>query len=376
MNYFEQHVGDTWLLIAELSPLQRGIFHSLQLLYFRDERPLVDDPARLRAWCVLRRRTEFEALEHVLATCFELGSDGAWHIDAWDEQIAEYQRGEPERAARRAEQVSRSHDRVARQRDEERRLRAALSDIGRAVPKAVRGVVALRAFAEQYLGADVVAALRVAAGVAPASSVTQPAVTAAVTPVETRAVTLETPPQEPSPSSHFPSSPSVPPGPDGGLDVDETQNETPGVTAAVTPDSALQQRVSAVAAELTAAGAPVASDNERLQCLVAAGYGADDVLRHRPDGGYDPVKVRHPGAYLLAAAIKANSDGDHLRTKPAPTVPANPAAFDPLRKAHADATYVRENAEHVARNAAAVRQAVGLRPAPRRAGRELVETAS
>lgn len=122
---------------------------------------------------------------------------------------------------------------------------------------------------------------------------------------------------------------------------------------------------------------PVAASDTRLQQLVAAGYGADDVLKHRPDGGYDLTKVRHPGAYLLAAAIKANSDGDKLRPKPAPTVPANPAAFDPLRKAHADEAYVREHAEHIGRTAAAVRQAVGLRPARRKAAaRELVEAAS
>jgi len=114
MNYYEHHLGDYIRDAAHLSMIQEGAYRRLLDAYYAREKPL---PSDKRECCKLARcsnLTERKAVDAVLGEFFKLKSDG-YHQKRADEQIAEYQAGEPDREAKR------ENNKERKQRSRERR---------------------------------------------------------------------------------------------------------------------------------------------------------------------------------------------------------------------------------------------------------------
>jgi uncharacterized protein YdaU (DUF1376 family) len=125
MNYYEHHLGDYIRDTAHLSMLEEGAYRRLLDAYYVRELPL---PADKRECCKLARcsnAAERKAVNAVLEEFFRLKSDG-YHQKRADEQLAEYQAGEPDREAKRQN----SKERKQRSRERRRALFEELRSYG------------------------------------------------------------------------------------------------------------------------------------------------------------------------------------------------------------------------------------------------------
>jgi uncharacterized protein YdaU (DUF1376 family) len=288
MHHYQHHIGDTMLAIGHLSPAHRGIYVTLRDRYMLTEGALPDDPATLAAWTGARKRADLHALQEVLDTFFDLGPDGCWHMDDWDDQISEYQSAAPARAASGADRKAKGAARLQRLRTEHLRRRNALAAKGVIAPSRMP-MPKLRALCVKHLGAVVSEALRAEQATVPAAL--------GETPMETPVETGETSPQEPPPISQEPPTPG-PAGVVGGGDTEaaaletaggETQVETQRATAL--PSALQPEQAQAVAATLTAGGVPVGADDKTLQAYVLAGWTAEQLLAKKPAGGWSSLRA-------------------------------------------------------------------------------------
>lgn len=114
MNYYEHHLGDYVRDTAHLSMLQDGAYHRLLAAYYIREKPLPADHKECFKLARANSKSERTAVVRVLEEFFKLGSDGYRQKRA-DEQIAEYQEGEPDREQKR------ENDKERKRRSRERR---------------------------------------------------------------------------------------------------------------------------------------------------------------------------------------------------------------------------------------------------------------
>lgn len=323
MKWWKNNIGDQLLVQGRLPALQRGIYGSLQLYYLGDEAALEADLDALApmAGINLRKKAEREALQAVLRRFFTLSPDGSrYHHAEWDRVIAAYHRGAPDDEEREERGREGNTERQRRFREEVRRRRAALSDIGQQVPPGV-GMPELRALCVQHLGETASDALGDAGQHDDAQPVT-PAVTSPVTPV--------TQPLKPSTTTQEPA--SNPPhlgSPPGGVGAGEAKAVTPAVTlpvtAGVTPLRGDEGRFRVAADALTAGGLRAHWTDGDLQALVMAGWSAADILARQPRGGWG--SKRQPLAWLRAVANNQAEAG-----APAPVAPAAAEHWTESRK--------------------------------------------
>lgn len=126
MNYFELHLGDYEAATAHLSMLEDAAYGRMLRIYYRTENPL---PAEVSKVCRLVRATskpERDAVQQVLDDFFRLEADG-WHQARADAEIAEFQAGEPEREAKKANEETR----LKRHREERAALFMRLTEAGK-----------------------------------------------------------------------------------------------------------------------------------------------------------------------------------------------------------------------------------------------------
>ena len=126
MNYFELHLGDYAAATAHLSMLEDAAYGRMLRIYYRTEKPL---PVEVAKVCRLVRATskpERDAVQQVLDDFFRLEADG-WHQARADAEIAEFQAGEPEREAKKANEETR----LKRHREERAALFMRLTEAGK-----------------------------------------------------------------------------------------------------------------------------------------------------------------------------------------------------------------------------------------------------
>lgn len=124
MNYYEKHLGDYLKNAAHLTLLEHGVYSRLMDVYYVHEAAI--PAAKAARLIAARTKEELAALELVLQEFFELRDDGCWHQSRCDEAIEAYQAGEPEREAKKANELNRMH----RHRDERSRLFKLITDAG------------------------------------------------------------------------------------------------------------------------------------------------------------------------------------------------------------------------------------------------------
>jgi uncharacterized protein YdaU (DUF1376 family) len=121
MNYYEHHLGDYVRDTAHLSLLQDGAYHRLLAAYYIRERALPTEHDQCFKLARCKNVSERKAVLAVLKEFFRLEPDG-YHQKRADEQIAEYQDGEPDREQKR------ENDKERKRRSRERR-RALFADL-------------------------------------------------------------------------------------------------------------------------------------------------------------------------------------------------------------------------------------------------------
>jgi uncharacterized protein YdaU (DUF1376 family) len=129
VNYFELHVGDYEAATAHLTMLEDAAYGRMLRVYYRTEKPLPADVAKV---CRLVRATtkpERDAVQAALDEFFALRDDG-WHQDRCNAEIERFQAGEPEREAKKVNEETR----LKRHREERAALFKALTDAGKHAP--------------------------------------------------------------------------------------------------------------------------------------------------------------------------------------------------------------------------------------------------
>ena len=129
MNYYEHHIGDYDASTTHLTWAEDLAYTRLVRLYCRKELPI---PVDLADACRLIRATSREqkaAVESVLREFFVLQADG-WHHTRYDDAIARYRAGEPEREAKKANEDTR----LRRHREERADLFGKLTAAGLHAP--------------------------------------------------------------------------------------------------------------------------------------------------------------------------------------------------------------------------------------------------
>lgn len=197
LNYYEHHLGDYAQATSHLSFVEDAAYCRMLRKYYADERPLPPDVRAVQRLVSARTEEERAAVEAVLQEFFQLREDG-WHNARADEELDRYRAGEPERAARRANEQLR----LRRHREERTRLFADLHAVGISAPWNV-SMVQLKALHDQHCR-DLKPAetpetfqVGVSGGVSPAVAATAPATpdTATHTPVSSH----QTPDTNPNP---------------------------------------------------------------------------------------------------------------------------------------------------------------------------------
>jgi len=130
VNYYEHHIGDYAEATSHLTLLEDAIYSRLLRKYYATERALIGDVKKLERLVGAKSKAERNAVAAVLEEFFTLEDDGCWHNARCDEEIAKYQAGEPERAAKKANE----EERVRRHREERARLFEALRTAGIHMP--------------------------------------------------------------------------------------------------------------------------------------------------------------------------------------------------------------------------------------------------
>jgi uncharacterized protein YdaU (DUF1376 family) len=106
VNYYEHHIRDYDAATSHLSWDQDMAYSRLLRWYYRKEQPI---PADVSEACRLVRastKPQRQAVESVLREFFSLREDG-WHKDTCDLAIAKFKAGEPERAAKQQNEMTR-----------------------------------------------------------------------------------------------------------------------------------------------------------------------------------------------------------------------------------------------------------------------------
>lgn len=129
MNYFELHIGDYAEATAHLTFVEDAAYVRLLRKYYATEKPLPADLKAVQRLVAARSKEEREAVETVLNEFFTLQDDG-WHNARCDSEIARFQAGEPERAAKKANE----NNRLKKHRDERSQLFQQLTDAGLHAP--------------------------------------------------------------------------------------------------------------------------------------------------------------------------------------------------------------------------------------------------
>jgi uncharacterized protein YdaU (DUF1376 family) len=123
LNYYERHIGDYLKDTAHLSLLEHGVYGRLLDVYYTRESPIPSDQAARLVGA--RSKEERVALDAVLAEFFVLEGD-AYRQSRCDRDIAEFKDGEPDREAKKANEVNRNKI----HRAERSRLFKLLTDAG------------------------------------------------------------------------------------------------------------------------------------------------------------------------------------------------------------------------------------------------------
>lgn len=106
MKFYDHHIGDYDTLAGHLTACEDGIFSRLIRKYLSTEKPLPADIEQVKRLARARTREEKNAVADVLSEFFSLQADG-WHREELDAVISRYQRGEPEREAKKANEETR-----------------------------------------------------------------------------------------------------------------------------------------------------------------------------------------------------------------------------------------------------------------------------
>jgi uncharacterized protein YdaU (DUF1376 family) len=87
MNYYKHHIGDYDSHTAHLTLVEDAIYHRLLALYYRTEKPLPVDIAKVCRLIRVAADSERETVKSVLHEFFGLADDG-WHHGRCDAEIA------------------------------------------------------------------------------------------------------------------------------------------------------------------------------------------------------------------------------------------------------------------------------------------------
>lgn len=142
MNYFELHLGDYEAATAHLSMLEDAAYCRMLRIYYRTEKPLPSDVAKVCRLVRANSKPERDAVQQVLDDFFRLEEDG-WHQARADAEISAFKAGEPEREAKKANEETR----LKRHREERAALFMQLTEAGQHAPwnigtKELRALVA------------------------------------------------------------------------------------------------------------------------------------------------------------------------------------------------------------------------------------------
>lgn len=290
MNYVDMHIGDYAEATGHLSALEDGMYWRMLRKYYATERPLPREVEKIQRLVGAKTAEEIDAVAAVLSDFFSLESDG-WHQVRCDQVIAEYKAGEPDRAAKKLNEETRS----ARHRLERRRLFEVLNATGIHAVWNI-GIKELRAMVLTNCGEE---ALKTASNhtsdappVTPdASQVDKPAtsegaapVTAPATPV-TGTATPVTATHSPLPINQYPISINTPLPPKGGRRLKTPIEDPEGFLAFYAEYRRKDARADAVKA--WRALAPDAELQARMMAAVRGWRWADD-----------PTKIPLPASWI------------------------------------------------------------------------------
>lgn len=178
MNYFQHHIGDYAEATSHLTFVEDAAYSRMIRKYYATEKPMPVDVKAVQRLIGARTKEEREAVQVVLEEFFNLQADG-WHNTRCDEDILQYQEGEPEREVKKANE----DNRVKRHREERARLFKVITDAGQHAPWNI-GMLELRAM---------VKALQVTGPETPPATVPPEPVTPPVTAPATPATATHTP---------------------------------------------------------------------------------------------------------------------------------------------------------------------------------------
>jgi len=125
MNYFELHIGDYAEATAHLTFVEDAAYLRMIRKYYATEKPLPADVKAVQRLIGARSKEEREAVVSVLEEFFRLDCDG-WHNARCDAEIQAFSDGEPERAAKKANEKNRTK----RHRDERAMLFQIITEAG------------------------------------------------------------------------------------------------------------------------------------------------------------------------------------------------------------------------------------------------------
>ena len=123
VNYYERHIGDYAKNAAHLSLLEHGVYVRLIDVYYTRESPIPDDKAARLIGAATPET--LQALQVVLEEFFVRDGD-VWRQPSCDAEIAEYVSGEPQREAKKVNELTR----LQRHREERANLFKALNGAG------------------------------------------------------------------------------------------------------------------------------------------------------------------------------------------------------------------------------------------------------
>ena len=125
VNYYERHLGDYARDTAHLSLLEHGVYTLLLDRYYVTEKPLPNDERELFRLLRAASKAEKDAVRQVLREFFTETDEG-WRQNRCDEVIADFNVGQPQREAKRANEKARQQ----RHRDERARMFEQLRAVG------------------------------------------------------------------------------------------------------------------------------------------------------------------------------------------------------------------------------------------------------
>lgn len=281
MNYYEKHLGDYLKNAAHLTLLEHGVYSRLMDVYYVHEAPI--PAAKAARLIAARSKDELAALDAVLQEFFELREDGCWYQSRCDEDIAEYIAGEPEREAKKANELNRMH----RHREERARLFKVITDAGEHLAWNVP-ISELRAAVQRVTGAA-------PRGVRGGNAAPPPATPATAT------QTPDTSPQSPDTNPQYPEG--------------KTQEQDADAPTPVTPT----QAGSACLALRRAGVSDGNTSHPKLLALLAQGVTDAELA----DAATSVPEAKRKFAYVLGVVEGRRRDAAAIGTLPSPRAPVN-----------------------------------------------------